>query len=86
MSVSCQSFGSTQHPSWRDLYRLALFEADEKNATRLIAQAERALVLREQQLFAEPRHSAELDAINAALHALGSLKTCLGIKRSVIAA
>lgn len=86
MSTSCQSFGSTQHPSWRDLYRLALFEADQKNAATLIAQAERALVLRERELFAEPQRSAELDAVNAALHSLAALKSCLGIKRSGIVA
>lgn len=86
MSTSCQSFGSASPLSWRDLYRLALFEADRKNATTRIAQAERALVLRERELFAEPRHSAELDAVNAALHSLEALKSCLGIKRSVIAA
>ena len=86
MSSSCPSVGSTEHPSWRELYLLALFEVDKHKASALIVEAERALVLRERELFGRPQHAAERDAINTALHSLEALKICVSGDRHVTAA
>ena len=69
---------STGSQNWRELYRAALFEIDEKKLPSRIAEAERALVLRERELF--PMSSDNIDealAVNNALYALHALRSCL---------
>jgi hypothetical protein len=80
------SFASAEHPSWRDLYMAALFESDKNTASALIAKAERALLLRERELFASLQDPAEREAVNNALHSLAALKRCLGVGSSTMAA
>ena len=86
MGSSYASFGSTPQPGWRDLYLQALFETDTSKAGARIAEAERALIHRECELFAEPHDPAERDAVNTALHALRALRSCFGIHQSSLAA
>jgi len=66
-------------PSWRDLYRIAIFETDSTKKSLRIAQAERALVRRERQLFLTSGNERELNAVNTALHELDALRGCLGL-------
>jgi hypothetical protein len=86
MSSHCASVGSTQHPNWRDLYLQALFETNKERASTFITEAEKALVHRECELFADPHSAAELEAVNTALHALLALRSCLGMRTPALAA
>ena len=63
--------------NWRELYRTALFELDEQILPSRIAEAERALLLRERELFATPSDFEEQQAVNDALYALKALRNCL---------
>ena len=69
--------GSSKSPEsrvWRDLYKAALFEHDERKFPERIADAEKALVQRARELFhnggdnIEEQHA--LDDAMYALHAL----------------
>ena len=63
---------------WKKLYSAALFEKDSSQASRLIEDAERAIVLRARQLFGSPGENlTEEHALDAALFALHALKGCL---------
>jgi hypothetical protein len=72
---------SAGSPSWRDLYRLALYETDRGKISSRIIEAERALVLREHELFTRASEAAERAAVNSALHSLQALKDCLNPSR-----
>ena len=50
---------STSSQRWRELYRAALFEADQQKVPSRIDQAERALILRARELFAIPGDNDE---------------------------
>jgi hypothetical protein len=65
---------------WRDLYMAALFEADRTQLLARISQAEKALIFKEQELFATTDPFAERQAVNNALHALRALRCCHGLK------
>jgi hypothetical protein len=65
---------------WRDLYMAAIFEADRTQLRARISQAEKALVLRERELFAIADPSSEKQAVNNALNALRALRYCHGLK------
>ena len=60
--------------AWRDLYKAALFEADNARLPERIAQAEKALALRARELFHIAGDNIEeeqaLDDTMYALHAL----------------
>ena len=86
MPSQVSSFASPQAVSWRGLYLQALFETDRKKAPSLIAEAERALVYRERELFENPQGTPEREAVNNALHALHALKNCIGSKSAALAA
>jgi hypothetical protein len=86
MSPSAAFLASASQSSWRDLYLQAVFENDRTKAPALIAEAERALVRRECELFSNPREAAEREAINSALHALRLLRNCLRLDHSQLAA
>lgn len=68
------------HSEWRSLYLAVLFETDRKRLPVRIHHAERALVLRERELFSLNTDAAEKTAINNALHALHALRSCLGLR------
>jgi hypothetical protein len=85
VSSICQSFGSTQHPPAAICTSWHFFEPDKRKATALIAKAERALVLRERELFAHPQN-ADREAVNIVLHSLEALKTWQALNASAIAA
>jgi hypothetical protein len=63
---------------WRDLYLQALFETDRSRIRSRIAEAERALLRREHELFADSNGKAERDAVASALNALSALRRCIG--------
>ncbi len=71
---------------WRDLYLQALFETDRSRMFSRIADAERALIRREHELFADSHQRAEREAVNHALNALFALRTCLGLENTAAAA
>ncbi len=71
---------------WRDLYLQALFETERAHMHTRIMQAERALVHRERELYAEPNAQAEREALTNALNALFALRTCLGLEKTAATA
>jgi len=64
---------------WRTLYLAALFEADRKRLPVRISEAEKALMVRERELYSRPRPTAEREAVNNALNALRALRNCHGL-------
>ena len=70
--------GSTAHTTpfdWRELYLQALFETERAQMQARIAEAERALLRRERELFVEFNARAEREALTNALNALFALRT-----------
>ena len=68
-------------PSWRELYKAALFETDKNKLPARIADAEKAIVARARELFATSTDNIEEDqALDDALYALRALQSCLGMK------
>ena len=65
-------------PEWRSLYLTALFETDKSRLPGRILRAERALMIREHQLFAAPSNAGERAVVINALNALHALRRCLG--------
>jgi hypothetical protein len=60
---------------WRELYKAALFETDRHKLPSRIAEAEKALILRERELFATYGGSSdEGQAVDQALYALRALR------------
>lgn len=69
---------SSSSPSWRDLYKAALFEADRTKLPQRIQEARTAVVLRGRELFnCADRHVEEAEALEDALYALQALSNCL---------
>ena len=67
--------------AWKDLYVLALMEADYAKMSGRIADAERMIVDRARQLFTAPGDNIhEEEAMDDALYALRALKTCLELR------
>jgi len=62
----------------RSLYLAALFEADRTRLAIRISEAEKALMLRERELFTSP--TPEQHAVNNALNALRALRNCHGLR------
>jgi hypothetical protein len=69
---------------WRELYLEALFETDRSRLCARIVEAQRALVRREHELFANS-DGAERQAVTNALNALYALHSCLAFKGSAAA-
>jgi hypothetical protein len=70
-----------QVPSWRELYKAALFEPDRKKLPSRIDDAERAIIARARELFAATTDTIEEDqALDDALYALKALHSCLGLE------
>jgi hypothetical protein len=70
-----------QQTKWRELYRAALRETDDKKLPNLIAEAERALIARSRELFSTPMGNAEeAQSVDDALYALRALRSCLRLK------
>ncbi len=65
-------------PEWRSLYLTALFETDKRRLPGRILRAERALMIREHQLFTTPTNGEERMVVINALNALHALRRCLG--------
>jgi hypothetical protein len=85
MTAHSSSF-PTPHHAWRDLYLQALFETDKSKICVRISEAERALLSREHELFTEIPDPAERETVNAALHALSALRTCVWTSSKISAA
>ncbi len=74
-------FSSTNEklvPEWRSLYLTALFETDKSRLPGRILRAERALIIREHQLFGATADNSERTIVTNALNALEALRRCLG--------
>jgi len=69
-------------PPWHELYRSALFETDRSRLPERIAQAERAIAARAQEIFGALTDTIEEDhAIDDAMYALRALRNCLSLER-----
>ena len=66
-------------PEWRSLYLTALFETDKSRLPGRILRAERALMIREHQLFSATVDTDERMVVTNALNALHALRRCLGL-------
>ncbi|MGA8215259.1 MAG: hypothetical protein WB799_16805 [Candidatus Sulfotelmatobacter sp.] len=67
--------------TWRELYKVALFETDKHEIPVRIANAEKAIKQRAKQLFSTSNDSIEEDqALDDALYALHALQNCLGLE------
>jgi hypothetical protein len=86
MGAPSATLGSSQHLNWRELYLQALFETNKTKVAALIVDAERALLIREHELFSGPHDPAEREAVNAAIHALHALRSCMGMNAADAAA
>ncbi len=65
-------------PSWRELYKAALFETNRDRLPERIAEAEKAIVARSRELFASPTDTIEEDqALDDALYAVRALQSCV---------
>jgi hypothetical protein len=65
-------------PSWRELYKAALFETNHEKLPERIADAEGAIVARARELFASSADTIEEDqALDDALYALRALQSCV---------
>ena len=74
-------FRAQRSRDWCDLYKAALFETDKQRLPRRTTEAERVLVLRAQRLFSlSGSNTEEEQAIDDALYALRSLRTCYELK------
>src|SRR5690242_9283004 len=71
---------------WRDLYLLAIFEAEPSKILQRIQEAERALIKREHELCSDPQGSVEREAVINALHCLDALRHCSKTPRTQLAA
>ena len=60
---------------WKALYRAAIFETDRSLASQKAAEAERALLARERELFYAPGPLEEKEDLEDALYALRALRT-----------
>jgi cell division protein FtsL len=70
----------SQPTDWKNLYVAALLEGDVARIPSLIAEAERAIVIRARELFSTAGdHIQEEEALDDALYALHALKSCLAI-------
>jgi hypothetical protein len=71
----------TNFRTWRELYKVALFETDKREIPMRIADAERAIRERAMQLFSSTIDNVEEDqALDDALYALHALQNCLGLE------
>ena len=65
-------------PAWHALYQAALFETDRGKIPQRIAEAERAIIAREKELFvAKGDHIEEDQILDDALYALRALRNCV---------
>jgi hypothetical protein len=62
---------------WKTLYRAAVFETNRGINSRLVAQAEKAVVARARELFYNDGSLEEKEAPEDALYAFHALKTAL---------
>jgi hypothetical protein len=68
----------TASPSWRDLYKAALFEADRAKLPQRITEARTAVVMRGRELFnCNGNHFEETEDLEDALYALQALSNCV---------
>jgi hypothetical protein len=67
-------------PFWRSLYMAALFETNRNQLPIRIREAEKALIIRERELFEIESSSSERQAVNSALNALRALRNCHGFE------
>ena len=67
--------------TWQSLYQSALFETDRANSLRLIAEAEKAILVRIKELFIVHTDHIEEDLIlDDALYALRALRNCVSLE------
>jgi hypothetical protein len=67
--------------SWRHLYTAALFETENDRIPARITAAEKAIVIRARELFADGADTIEEDqALDDAMYALRALQSCLELR------
>ncbi len=72
---------SSTCPSWRDLYKAALFEVDRGKLPQRIHEARAAVVMRGRELFdCADKHVEEAEDLEDALYALQALSSCLKMR------
>jgi precorrin-2 methylase len=65
-------------PTWRELYKAALFETNRDKLPERIADAEKAIIARARELFASTTDTIEEDqALDDALYAMRALQSCV---------
>ena len=78
--MTAASNGNFYVQEWRELYLAALFEIERSQLESRISDAERAVRLRERELFSSPDSRQEQDALIAARNALRALRICYGLE------
>ena len=74
-------------PSWRDLYKAALFEVDRTKLPERIHEARTAVGLRGRELFGcADKYVEEAEDLEDALYALQALSSCLQMRTQAHAA
>lgn len=69
---------SSHSANWKELYTSALVETDSKRTPLLIAEAQRAIIVRARQLFdSGDENFPEEQALDSALHTLKLLGNCV---------
>jgi len=68
---SCRS----SRTDWKALYRAAIFETDRSLGSQKVAEAEKAILARERELFYAPGTFDEKEDLEDALYALRALRT-----------
>jgi hypothetical protein len=65
--------------AWHEAYMAALFEPDREKMADNLKYAERLIIQREREIFAEKRSTAERKALDKARHALGALRLLIEV-------
>ena len=69
------AFPSCRRTDWKALYRAAIFETDRSLGSQKVAEAEKAILARERELFYAPGTFDEKEDLEDALYALRALRT-----------
>lgn len=71
---------------WKVLYRAAICEIDRRVGSQKVAEAEKAVLARERELFYAPGTLEEKEDLDDALYALRALRNCLAASHSCVKA
>lgn len=77
---STSGLHESQSCNWQDLYQATLRETDGSVLIERIAKAEKSLLLKERELFNDPKGAAERKAVQRALYGLQALRISAQLK------